>query len=125
MALLLFGYCFDTSWVVTASRSRDPCPPADTRRVDACTFYLVFKEPAFPDSRVSPECRPPDSYFVVRGTLQSYDSYRSLSTDFCDFFLLTRKIFFAGRSPDRLEFLFLTSCEVNLLGRTKQRAQDL
>jgi hypothetical protein len=31
----------------------------------ACTFYLVFKEPDF--------LAPPSGYFVVRGTLQSYE----------------------------------------------------
>ena len=75
MALLLFGYCLYYVGVVTRRRSHDVSPPADSRRVDACTFYLVFKEPAFhlaPSTRFRvPFAMLPSSYISFGGTLQS------------------------------------------------------
>ena len=49
---------------ITDSQSTNyAAPPADTRRVCACTFYLVFKEP---------DVAPPATVTVFGGTLQSY-----------------------------------------------------
>ena len=84
-------------------------PPADTRRVVptpphalrraassrhcACTFYLVFKEPAtswFAPSPFGPVATTfPASFISLRGTLQSYRALALPST----FFSLQRRFF--------------------------------
>jgi len=87
-------------------------PPADTRRVVptpphalrraassrhcACTFYLVFKEPAtwwFAPSPLGPFATTfPISFISFRGTLQSYGAFTFSST----LFSLQRRFFGRG-----------------------------
>ena len=69
-------------------------PPADTRRASrlvvetsACTFYLVFKEPAaLPGALTAVSsfefAALPISYISFRGTLQSYRAFTASSTLF-------------------------------------------
>ena len=74
---------------------REPPPSADTQTgFFACTFYLVFKEPAFSSFRLfsKPARSPPDAALaVVRGTFQDYRTARPLST----FFALAEQVFLA------------------------------
>jgi hypothetical protein len=108
-------------------------PPADTRRVVptpphalrrsassrhcACTFYLVFKEPAtwwFALSPFGPFATTfPTSFISLRGTLQSYRAFTFPST----LFSLQRR-FFRGafERPHRMQAKF-SPCPVALRAR--------
>ena len=67
-------------------------PPADTRRVCACTFYLVFKEP---------EVVPPATRTVFRGTLQSYQAFQPLSRGWFFWNRLPPSLLPLGRAPGK------------------------